>query len=237
MSVAAGRLAPGPRAAAESACLVVVDVQNDFCHPAGTMGKAGRDLSRIDGSVGNTGLLVETARAAGVPVVFVITTHGPDVDSAEWLCRYAIGFADVPQPAAANCLAGGWGAELYRLQPLAGEPVVVKHRYNAFTSPEFRTVVAATGRRSLVFAGITTNVCVEATMRAAVDADYLATLVTDACAAYDDAEHEAAVTVLGRHFGALTTTGEVRSRWRPRGTSADPAGHRNTEVTSRAVHH
>ncbi|WP_049568753.1 cysteine hydrolase family protein [Streptomyces sp. SBT349] len=196
------------------AVLVVVDVQNDFCHPEGTMGRRGLDLSAVAPAVANAELLIGAARGAGVPVVFVRTVHGDHVDSPEWTHRHAGGIGPGFVPAEPNCVEGTWGAEFHRVAPLPGEPVFVKHRYSAFGVPAFRAWLAACGRRSLVFAGVTTNVCVETSLRAAVDHDVLGSVAEDACAAYDAAEHAASVAVIARHFGKAARTGEIVECWR-----------------------
>ncbi len=218
-SPAADRPAGGPvtRLSPRDAVLVLVDIQNDFCHPEGTMGRRGMDLSAVRRAVDQAERLLAAARGAGVPVVFVRTEHGDGVDSDAWRHRYAGGIGTGEPPAAANCLTGSWGARFHRLRPRPGEDVAVKHRYSAFGSPGFRARLAAHGRGSLVVAGVTTNVCVESTLRSAVDADLLGSVVADACAAYDAAEHDAAITVISRHFGRAFPTAEVLAHWRPEG--------------------
>ncbi|MDT0444368.1 cysteine hydrolase family protein [Streptomyces johnsoniae] len=215
-SPGADRPAGGPvsRLSPRDALLVLIDVQNDFCHPRGTMGRRGMDLSAVPPAVANAQLLLAAARDAGVPPLFVRTVHGERVDSDAWRHRYAAGIGTGERPAPGNCLEGSWGAEFYRLRPRPGESVAVKHRYSAFGSPGFRAALAAHGRPALVLAGVTTNVCVESTLRSAVDADHLASVVSDACAAYDAAEHAAAVTVMARHFGRSFTTADVVAHWR-----------------------
>lgn len=197
----------------DHAALVVVDIQNDFCHRKGTMGRSGKQLSAIEEAVGKVELLVELSRDIGVPVIFVKTLHGRDVDSVEWLHRYPDSVEKATPSTPPNCVEGTWGADFYRITPRLGEFVAVKHRYSAFSAPGFRTHMEALGRRSLIFTGVTTNVCVESSLRSAVDNDFLGTIVEDASAAYAQAEHTAAIAGIANYFGRTITTGKLAGRW------------------------
>lgn len=69
--------------------LVVVDVQNDFCHEAGVLGRAGHDMTAIQAAVDRLLGLVEAARRAGVPIIWVRTQHDGWTNSAVWLSQRA----------------------------------------------------------------------------------------------------------------------------------------------------
>lgn len=189
------------------AAVVVIDVQNDFCHPDGAQGRRGRDLSRVDRTVTNIEKLIAGARRNGVPVCYAFTTHSPLVDSEEWLSR---------RPAAhgaANCAAGTWGADLYRLKPEADDLVIEKHRYSAFLRTDLEQRLKDTGRRSLLFCGYTSNACVETSLRDAVCRDFLATLVSDCCDTYAPEAHERAVRSVEEDFGIVADSAEILRQW------------------------
>lgn len=205
--------APVTRFSPSDTALVIVDAQNDFCHPQGTMARRGKDLSAVERAVHQVTRCIDAARASDVPVVFVKTVHGDQVDSIAWTHRYAGGTGPGHQPAPANCLDGSWGAEFYRVRPLPHEMVTVKHRYSAFSTPGFRGRLEALGRGSLLFAGFTTGVCVESSLRAAVDNDFLGSVVSDACAEYSTTEHASAVEAITAHFGGAIATDELIRRW------------------------
>lgn len=198
------------RFAPDQATLVVVDVQHDFCSPSGEMARRGRDVSSVPAAVESINRLVTAARAAGVPVVFVRTTHSPDNHAPSW--RYRCGAEDPPT----ICAEGSLGAEFYGVAPETGELVVTKHRYSAFGDPAFEHSIGASGRRSLVFTGVATNVCVETSLRDAVCADFFATLVEDACAAYSPAAHASAIANVATNFGLVTTAEVVEAAWMAR---------------------
>ena len=191
----------------DHAALVIIDVQNDFCHQDGLQGQQGRDLSRVDMVVGRIAKLAECARAAKVPVVLAYTTHAPDVDSDEWLARR--GAPDLKQ----NCSQGSWGARLYRVEAEESDLLVEKHRYSIFSSPALASQLKLMGRNSLMFCGYTSNACVETSLRDAVCLDFLATFVEDCCDAYSQDAHRRAICDVAEDFGLVATSTEIADFW------------------------
>jgi len=204
---------PVGRFAPEDSLVVIVDVQNDFCHPDGTMSGRGKDLSFVHEAVPKIQELIAAARERDIPVVFVRTAHDDVLDSVVWRHRFQDGTGAPYVPAEPNCVTDSWGAELYEIEPSPEEAVVTKSRYSAFSSPQFIETVAGIGRRSLFFAGVATNVCVESSARDAVDHDYFASIVSDASAAYREDEHSAALSAFAEHFGRTVTVEELLGRW------------------------
>lgn len=186
--------------------LVVVDVQNDYCHVDGVFGRAGYDLGAVHAAVERITALVDVARRVGVPVIWVRTQHDRWTDSPMWLMRGV-------RAAAPICATGSWGAELFRVTPAAGECVVVKHRYSAFVGSRLPVVLRALGRSTLLFAGVTTNVCVESTLRDAFMRDWHVALVEDCAAAFTKAEHDAAVHNVRTYFGRVLDTASLEAFW------------------------
>jgi ureidoacrylate peracid hydrolase len=204
------------RNAPETTALLVVDVQNDFCDPGGVAGVKGSDTSHAVEMVPRLERLLESARAAGVLVVFVRTTHDETTDSPVWLSRRTVEATPVRTPSSTStCRTGTWGAEFYRVAPAAGEPVVTKHRYSAFTGTNLDVVLRTAGITSLLLTGVATEACVESTLREGFFHEYHVSLVEDCCASYHAEGHAATVAAVGRYFGAVTTSDELASAWAP----------------------
>ena len=196
----------GELVAPDRCVLLVVDVQNDYCHDEGVFGRAGRDLRPIQAAVDRVLDVVAAARRAEVPIVWVRTEHDRWTDSAAWLGR------DV-RSAGAICPAGTWGAELYRVAPAPGERVITKHRYSAFVGTSLPVVLRALARPVLAIAGVTTNVCVESTARDAFMHDWQVVLLEDCSAALTKAEHDAAVHNVRTYFGRVADAAAVERAW------------------------
>lgn len=106
--------------------LIIVDVQNDFCHPQGSMAKRGIQLyPDLSETLTRLEQLVQYARLQQWPIFFIQTEHSHLTDSEVWLQRMRLG-VDVTQLPV--CAAGSWGSEFYRILPLPTDHVVIKHR-------------------------------------------------------------------------------------------------------------
>ncbi len=202
--------------------LVVIDMQNDFIAPEGLIGKEGRDVSQAQAMALKLPKLLETARAAGVLVVFVrnvYTTENNFYLSDVWLeqaaRKRAGGYTRIPV-----CSENSWAGDFYGdVRPSPGEPIVTKHRYSAFHNTDLDTILRANGIRTVVLTGVVTNVCVETTAREAFVRDYYVVLVKDGTAAYSQADHEMTVQNVDRFFGEVSSIPELNKVWPPRNRS------------------
>ncbi|MBF8186220.1 cysteine hydrolase [Nonomuraea sp. K274] len=152
------------------------------------------------------------ARAAGIKVVFIQTTHDELVDSPAWLARRGDPDRGV-KPAVPNCATGTWGAEFYQVKPEPGEAVVNKHRYSAFAGTDLDMILRVAGIESILLTGVATNVCVESTLRDGLFLDYHVTLVEDCSAAYSQAAHDGTAEKVATCFGQVITSDEVKAGW------------------------
>ncbi len=178
--------------------LLVIDCQNDFCHPNGYFGRSGIPLDQIQAAVPRLQAAIPLMRAAGAAVIFVRTTHDGWTDSAAFSTRQVRGQGTI-------CLTGSPGANFYALEVTPADLVVTKHRYSAFVGTNLDLVLRSRGIRNLLCTGFTTNVCVESTLRDGFMLDYHTVLIEDCCAAPTPAEHQAAIDNVRRYFGQVAT--------------------------------
>jgi ureidoacrylate peracid hydrolase len=193
------------------AALIVIDVQNDFCDAAGALGVVGVDVSAVQAMVPRLLSLIEAARAVSMPVVFVKTNHDESTDSEVWLGHHDANRAFDPRGAV--CRPDTWGSEFYRVEPRA-DRVIVKSRYSAFVGTTLDLQLRTLGVESLLFTGVTTETCVESSVREGLFHEYHVSLVEDCCASYERATHEASVRVIGQHFGTVIGSAELGDSWR-----------------------
>ena len=131
------------------ACLLVVDVQNDFVSPRGSAAQRGDDVSAAETMVPRLIRLIEEARRVSLPVIYVKTTHSEWTDTPSWIYRKS------QEKALSTCREGSWGAEFYDgISPLPQERVVVKHRYSAFINTDLNTVLKAKDIQSVLVTGV-----------------------------------------------------------------------------------
>ncbi|CAN7172599.1 cysteine hydrolase family protein [Caulobacter sp. LjRoot300] len=192
--------------------VLVIDMQVDFASPDGALG-AFIDMGVVKPALAAAEKLVADARAAGAPVVFVGLWTTPETDSAAWneRLRRRGGNPDVD---AALCRAGQAGSAFYGPQPAPGEPVVRKTRYSGFVGTNLDQRLRAMGVDTLVVAGLTTECCVDSTVRDAFDLDYHVFVAADACAAYEVDLHEASLKVMALNSAILTDTAAIADAWK-----------------------
>jgi nicotinamidase-related amidase len=168
--------------------LVVIDMQRDFIEPGGFGASLGNDVALLQAAVAPTQALLAAWRARGWPVVHTRESHAPDLSDCPPAKRQR------GTPALRIGDAGRMGRLLVRgepgceivpaLAPLAGEIVIDKPGKGAFHATPLQAELGARGVTHLVFAGVTTEVCVQTTMREANDRGYDALLVEEATASY-----------------------------------------------------
>ena len=97
--------------------LVVVDMQNDFCHPEGTACKRGRDMAFVQNMIPRLISLVHKARDHGFPICFIRTSGNQWTNSPVW--------TEFKNPELLACAEGSWGSQFHAgLEPLPGDMVV-----------------------------------------------------------------------------------------------------------------
>ncbi len=191
--------------------VLVLDMQVDFASPDGALGGF-IDMSVVEPALAAAEKLVSDARAAGAPVVFVGLWTTPETDSAAWNERMRRRGGD-PDVDAALCRAGQVGSDFYGPQPAPGELVVRKTRYSGFVGTDLDLRLTKMGVDTLVVAGLTTECCVDSTVRDAFDLDYHVFVAADACAAYERDLHEASLKIMELNSAILTDTGAIAAAW------------------------
>ena len=187
--------------------LIVVDMQNDFCHRDGAACKRGRDMGFVQDMIPRLVHLVSQARKHGFPVCFVRTSGNQWTNSPVW--------TEFKNPDLLACADGSWGAEFHAgLEPGSNEMVVTKHRYSAFIGTDLDMLLRARGVKSLLVTGVGTGMCVFHTLTVGFMLDYYITLVED-CAAttYGPAAHNEALALVRKHYGRVASSAEIIKIW------------------------
>jgi len=196
--------------------LVVIDMQRDFAEPGGFGASLGNDVSRIGRIVPTVKRLIEGFRAQGLPVIHTMECHRPDLSDLPPAKRNrgnpALRIGD-PGPMGRVLIAGEPGTSIIdELAPIAGEWVVEKPGKGAFYATQLANILKDNDVAQLVFAGVTTEVCVQTTMREANDRGYECLLAEDATESYFAEFKEAAlrmITAQGAIVGWTATTTQV----------------------------
>lgn len=180
----------------QKSAIIVIDMQNDFCHPQGHFGKKNFDLTFINEMVPRLKWFVDTARNLGL-VIFHIKSYLDE----EFLTPPMIARNKQLGRERGICLKGSWGAEFYQILPAENDRVVTKHAYSAFIGTDLQVNLSEKGIQSLMVTGVLTNVCCESTLRHGFMLGFYTFLVEDCCASIDQAAHLATVDNVKKYFG------------------------------------
>ena len=176
------KLAPGRTA------LVVIDMQRDFVEPGGFGAALGNDVGRLLAIVPTVRVLLDLFRAQGWPVLHTRESHLPDLSDCPPAKR-ARGGADLrigdAGPMGRLLVRGEPGnAIVDACAPVPGEAVVDKPGKGMFWGTDVHDRLTGWGITHLVFAGVTTEVCVQTSMREANDRGFECLLIEDATESY-----------------------------------------------------
>lgn len=168
--------------------LIVIDMQRDFLEPGGFGAALGNDVTRLQPSIAPTRRLLDGFRAAGLPVFHTRECHLPNLSDCP-PAKHGRGPGPLrigdPGPMGRILIRGEPGADIIpELAPLPGEVVIDKPGKGAFHATSLGDELARRGISHLVFAGVTTEVCVQTTMREANDRGFDCLLATDATDSY-----------------------------------------------------
>jgi len=196
--------------------LLVIDMQRDFIEPGGFGASLGNDVTPLHSIVPTVRRLLDGFREAGLPIIHTRECHKPDLSD----CPPAKRERGQPQlrigdsgPMGRVLIAGEAGAGIVpELTPWPAEAVIDKPGKGAFYATALSEILAHKSIRKLVFAGVTTEVCVQTTMREANDRGFDCLLASDATASYFPAFKQATLEMIraqGAIVGWTATTEQV----------------------------
>jgi nicotinamidase-related amidase len=180
---------PGPFTFDESStALIVIDMQRDFLEPGGFGESLGNDVSQLRRTIAPLSAFLQRWRAAGLPVIHTREGHLPDLsDCPPAKLNRGAPSLRIGDPTANGriLIRGEYGHDIIdELRPHAGEAVVDKPGKGAFYATELQELLDKGGIKSLLVAGVTTEVCVHTTVREANDRGYECLVLADCVGSY-----------------------------------------------------
>jgi nicotinamidase-related amidase len=173
---------------APQAGLVIIDMQRDFLEPGGFGAVLGNDVSLLRRTIAPTRRLLDAARMSGLTVIHTREGHRPDLadlpPAKKARGRLPNGIGD-PGPMGRILVRGEPGHDIIpELYPVPGEPVVDKPGKGAFHATDLDAMLKNRGINQLIVCGVTTEVCVNTTVREANDRGYECVVVEDCVGSY-----------------------------------------------------
>jgi nicotinamidase-related amidase len=196
--------------------LVIIDMQRDFMEPGGFGETLGNDVSQLARAVGPIANVLAAARKSGMLVVHTREGHLPDLSDAP-PAKVERGAPSLrigdPGPMGRILIRGEAGHDIIpALYPIASEVVIDKPGKGAFYATALGEVLKERGVENLLVCGVTTEVCVNTTVREANDRGYRCVVISDGCASYFPEFHDMGLRMIkaqGGIFGWVADSAAV----------------------------
>ena len=185
--------------------MIVVDMQNGFLDDEGSMVKTGMDITELKKTVVPVSRLVEACHRVDVPTIFTRMVQRADYKDAGLRLERRPILKEI-----GSLVAGTWDMELDPRMVVKPEDYILdKNRYSAFYNTNLEVILRGLAVDTLIICGVTTEICVESTIRDAYFRDYKVLVPEDAVAAMDVARHQGTLLTIQYGFGTVTRTAEV----------------------------
>jgi len=196
--------------------LLIIDMQRDFLEPGGFGETLGNDVSLLQTAVAPCRDMLAAARDAGMLVIHTREGHLPDLSDAP-PAKIERGAPSLrigdPGPMGRILVRGEPGHDIVpELYPHAGEIVIDKSGKGAFYNTDLDALLRARGIANLLVCGVTTEVCVNTTVREANDRGYRCVVLADCCASYFPEFHEMGLRMIkaqGGIFGWVSASAKL----------------------------
>jgi nicotinamidase-related amidase len=196
--------------------LIIIDMQRDFLEPGGFGETLGNNVSLLKSAVEPCRQVLAAARKAGILVIHTREGHSPDMNDAP-PAKVERGEPSKrigdPGPMGRILIQGEPGHDIIKeLYPIAGEPVVDKPGKGAFYATNLGLILANRGIENLLVAGVTTEVCVNTTVREANDRGFRCIVLSDCTGSYFPEFHKMGLAMIkaqGGIFGWVTGSQQV----------------------------
>ncbi|MBE9176998.1 cysteine hydrolase [Oculatella sp. LEGE 06141] len=195
--------------------LVIIDMQRDFLEPGGFGDALGNDVQRLQAIVPTLKHLLDTVRSLNLTVIHTIECHTPDLSNCPPAKRsrgngtLKIGDAG---PMGRILIQGEPGNGIIpELLPLSSETVIYKPGKGAFYNTDLERILQEKGITHLLITGVTTEVCVQTTMREANDRGYECLMVEDCTESYFPAFKQATLEMVRAQGGIVGWTAPAQA--------------------------
>jgi len=205
-----------------STALLIIDMQRDFMEPGGFGETLGNDVSQLTRAVAPIAALLTAARRRSMMVIHTREGHLPDLSDAP-PAKIQRGAPSLrigdPGPMGRILIRGEAGHDIIpALYPIEGEIVIDKPGKGAFYATTLGADLKARGIDTLLVCGVTTEVCVNTTVREANDRGFRCIVLADGCASYFPEFHEMGLNMIkaqGGIFGWVSSSAAVLEAMAP----------------------
>jgi ureidoacrylate peracid hydrolase len=185
--------------------LMVIDVQNGFVSKGGSYDQLGMDISRYQRVIPQILELIRLCRSVNIPLFYTQAVREKSgIDLLTNTHRILPKSREERIRTKPICVIGTWDADIVdEIKPSPMDHVVIKRRDSAFQDTEIGVWLKSIGADTLVFCGIDTSICVEASLRDAFNSGYDVILLSDATASGNIKHFESTLEVVRDYYGLV----------------------------------
>ncbi len=183
--------------------ILVLDIQNDFCHEEGIFSRLGFNLKPIQKTVPKIISFIDKARQHNVPIFYSKQIESDEVSPTNLKNQFKSGRLKTV------CAPNSWGSELYKLKPLSNEKVLEKYTYDFFSNNELRKRLKEKQINTVIITGVNTDICVDTTVRSAFTLGYNIIIPEDLVASINQEAHQHLLKIFHRFFGTVVKSDEI----------------------------
>ena len=186
-----------------NAALLILDIQNDFCHEEGKFSKMGMSVKKVQEMVPRLIEFIEIARKHNIPIFYSKQIESDNVSPKNLKNQFGSGRL---KPV---CAPDSWGSELYKLKPLPSEHVIEKHTYDFFSNEKLKQLLNKQDVDTLIITGVNTDICVDTTLRSAFTLGYNIIIPEDLVASINQDTHKQLLRIFHQFFGEVVRSSDV----------------------------
>lgn len=196
--------------------LVIIDMQNDFLHCDGYFAQRGLPVDVLRSTISPT-LALRDGLPPQAKVVYTVQVYeadgSDDIMQIHQIKPAALARSDGRSPVQ----RGSWGAEIVaELQPRPQDALIEKRRFDAFFQTELEALLRRWRIKTLLFAGVVVDICVETSIRSAFMRDFDVVLVRDCVAGWTTQHLRQTADIVERAFGACLSASDVATAFQIR---------------------
>jgi ureidoacrylate peracid hydrolase len=185
--------------------LIIIDVQNGFVSKGGSYDQLGMDVSHYQHIIPQISELIRLCRSVNIPIFYTQAVREKSgIDLLTNTHRILPKSREERIRKKPICVIGTWDADVVdEIKPSRMDHIVIKRRDSAFQDTEIGVWLKSIGIDTLVFCGIDTSICVEASLRDAFNNGYDVILISDATASGNIKHFESTVEVVRDYYGLV----------------------------------
>lgn len=201
----------------QNCALLVVDMQNRFCHPQEKFAKEGKDIKPMQAVIPYIEKLITIARSKNIPVIFTKIYDDSKELTVPGKRRY-LKWVEMGEDPLVGPKKDTFGAQFYKLAPEPNDTTIIKYDWSAFSGKDsegrsLETILKDRGITTLVVTGVKTEVCVGTTVRDAYMRRYFVVIPKEAVGSDNQKLHEANLANFDPIYGDVVNESEVEKIW------------------------